>query len=192
VKERVIIIGPAHPLRGGLATFNQRLATEFIKEGADVPLFHFPCNILPCCFPAKPNTAPKPHRKTTIEPLINSINPLNWIRVGKYLQKKKPDLIVVRYWIPFMGPALGTILRLVKRNRHTKIICIADNIIPHEHRPGDATFTRYFLKTCDGFITMSEKVLADLRKFESKKPAQLVQHPLVRQFWRKDFKRSSP
>jgi glycosyltransferase involved in cell wall biosynthesis len=84
-----------------------------------------------------------------------------------------------------MGPALGTILRLVKRNRHTKIICIADNVIPHEHRPGDATFTRYFLKTCNGFVTMSEKVLADLRRFEAVKPALLVQHPLYDNFGEK-------
>jgi glycosyltransferase involved in cell wall biosynthesis len=102
-----------------------------------------------------------------------------------YLQKKRPDLVIVRYWIPFMGPALGTILRLVKRNRHTKIICIADNVIPHEHRPGDATFTRYFLKTCDGFVTMSDKVLADLRRFEAVKPALLVQHPLYDNFGEK-------
>jgi glycosyltransferase involved in cell wall biosynthesis len=81
-----------------------------------------------------------------------------------------------------MGPALGTILRRVKSNGHTKVICIADNVIPHEHRPGDRTFTRYFLKACDGFITMSEKVLADLRQFETKKPAKLVQHPLYDTF----------
>jgi glycosyltransferase involved in cell wall biosynthesis len=117
--------------------------------------------------------------------LINSINPFNWIKVGKYLQQRKPDLLVVRYWIPFMGPALGTVLRLVRKNRHTKIICIADNVIPHEHRPGDATFTRYFLKACDGFVTMSEKVLADLRQFEPVKPAQMVQHPLYDNFGEK-------
>jgi hypothetical protein len=145
VKEQVIIMGPAHPLRGGLATFNQRLATEFIKEGAECTLVSFSLQYPALLFPGKTqySTEAAPEQ-LIIEPLINSIDPLNWIRVGKYLQKKKPDLIVVRYWIPFMGPALGTILRMVKRNRHTKIICIADNVIPHEHRPGDATFTRYF------------------------------------------------
>jgi len=81
-----------------------------------------------------------------------------------------------------MGPALGTILRRVKKNKHTKIICIADNVIPHEHRPGDTTFTSYFLKSCDAFITMSEKVMADLRLFQKSKPAKVVQHPLYDNF----------
>jgi glycosyltransferase involved in cell wall biosynthesis len=192
VKEQVIIMGPAHPLRGGLATFNQRLATEFIKEGAECTLVSFSLQYPALLFPGKTqySTEAAPEQ-LIIEPLINSIDPLNWIRVGKYLQKKKPDLIVVRYWIPFMGPALGTILRMVKRNRHTKIICIADNVIPHEHRPGDAAFTRYFLRTCDGFITMSDKVLADLRRFEALKPALLVQHPLYDNFGEKILKEAA-
>jgi glycosyltransferase involved in cell wall biosynthesis len=92
-----------------------------------------------------------------------------------------PDIIVVRYWLPFMGPCLGTVLRLIKKNKHTKVICIADNIIPHEKRPGDDLFTRYFLKPIDGFITMSQKVLNDLKPL-SNKPAQFINHPLYDNF----------
>jgi glycosyltransferase involved in cell wall biosynthesis len=81
-----------------------------------------------------------------------------------------------------MGPALGTILRRVRKNKHTRILCIADNVIPHEKRPGDKLFTRYFLKSVDGFVTMSEKVMEDLRSFEPHKPARLVSHPLYDNF----------
>ena len=117
-----------------------------------------------------------------IHTVINSVNPLNWIKVGNRLKKERPDLIVVRYWLPFMGPALGTILRRVRKNRHTKIICIADNVIPHEKRPGDKSFTKYFLKSCDAFITMSEKVMSDLHLFQPGKTAKLVSHPLYDNF----------
>ena len=81
-----------------------------------------------------------------------------------------------------MAPALGTILRIIKKNKHTKIICVADNIIPHEKRKGDKPFTKYFLKGCDAFIIMSEKVLQDLRLFEKEKPAILIPHPLYDNF----------
>ena len=81
-----------------------------------------------------------------------------------------------------MGPGLGTILRLVKKNRHTKLVCIADNVIPHEKRFGDTPFTKYFLRSCDAFITMSEKVMDDLRKFENSKPAKFIRHPLYDNF----------
>jgi glycosyltransferase involved in cell wall biosynthesis len=81
-----------------------------------------------------------------------------------------------------MGPCLGTILRRVKKNKHTKVVCIADNIFPHEKRPGDTIFTKYFLNPVDGFITMSQKVLQDLKEFAKNKPAQFVPHPLYDNF----------
>lgn len=179
---KVVIIGPAHPLRGGLATFNQRLAKQFISEGNECSIVSFSLQYPSFLFPGTTQYSSDPAPgDLVIHTLINSINPLNWLRVGRKLKKWKPDLIVVRYWLPFMGPALGTMLRQVKKNRHTKIICIADNVIPHEKRPGDIPFTKYFLKAPDAFVTMSEKVLADLRKFTAK-PAQLVQHPLYDNF----------
>ncbi|MFC0771446.1 glycosyltransferase [Terrimonas alba] len=179
----VVIIGPAHPLRGGLATFNQRLAKEFIQSGHSCSIYSFSLQYPSFLFPGKTQYSDEPAPEgITIHTAINSVNPLNWLQVGSRLKKQNPDIIVVRYWLPFMGPALGTILRKVKKNKHTKIVCIADNVIPHEKRPGDKAFTSYFIKSCDAFITMSEKVLNDLRLFDVEKPAQLVQHPLYDNF----------
>ncbi|MES1220297.1 MAG: glycosyltransferase [Bacteroidota bacterium] len=181
--KKVVIIGPGHPLRGGLATFNQRLAKEFINEGDDCYIFSFylqyPSFLFPGTTQYSTDAAPQGIK---ILSLVNSVNPFNWLKVGNRLKRENPDLIVVRYWLPFMGSALGTILRRVRKNKHTKIICIADNVIPHEKRFGDKSFTSYFLKSCDAFITMSEKVLKDLRQFEKTKPAQLVSHPLYDNF----------
>ncbi|HTM91511.1 MAG TPA: glycosyltransferase, partial [Flavisolibacter sp.] len=179
---KVVIIGPAHPLRGGLATFNQRLAKQFTDEGHECSIVSFSLQYPSFLFPGTTQYSSDPAPSDiTIHTLINSINPLNWLSVGNKLRKCKPDLIVVRYWLPFMGPALGTILRRVRKNKHTKIVCIADNVIPHEKRIGDVSFTKYFLKAPHAFVTMSEKVLNDLRKFTNK-PAQLVQHPLYDNF----------
>lgn len=181
---KVIIIGPAHPLRGGgLATFNHRLAKEFIALGHDCTIWSFSLQYPSFLFPGKSQYTNEPAPKgIPIKTKINSVNPLNWLAMGRQLQKEKADIIVVRYWLPFMGPALGTILRLARKNKHSKIICIADNIIPHEKRPGDKPFTQYFIKACDGFITMSQKVFDDLRKFDKTKPAALVPHPLYDNF----------
>ena len=180
---KVVIIGPGHPLRGGLATFNQRLAKEFIDTGNDCSIYSFSLQYPSFLFPGKTQYSDEPSPDSiTIHSVINSVNPLNWIKIGNRLKKEKPDIIVVRYWLPFMGPALGTILRRVKKNKYTRIICIADNIIPHEKRPGEKPNTKYFLKSCDAFITMSEKVMSDLRLFQNNKPTRLVQHPLYDNF----------
>jgi glycosyltransferase involved in cell wall biosynthesis len=182
-KGSVVIIGPAHPLRGGLATFDQRLAREFIREDYDCRIFSFSLQYPSFLFPGTTqySTEPPPEGLTILS-RINSINPFNWWSVGEELRKDRPDLIVVRYWLPLMGPALGTILRRVRKNRHTRIVAITDNVIPHEKRLGDKPFTRYFLAACDAFITMSGKVMQDLRQFQPDKPATQVAHPLYDNF----------
>ncbi len=176
---KIALIGPAHPLRGGgISTFNERLATELQTEGHDVTIYSFSLQYPSFLFPGKSQFTDEPAPAgLNIKSIINSINPLNWISVGKLIKKERPDLVIVRYWMPFMGPCLGTILRIVRQNKHTRILCIADNIIPHEKRPGDLPFTRYFIKPVHTFIAMSRDVLKDLKTLTDK-PATFVPHPL--------------
>ena len=181
--RKIAIIGPGHPLRGGLTTFNQRLAREFIAQGDTCVIYSFSLQYPGFLFPGTSQYTDEPAPEgLTIHTIINSVNPLNWLKVGKRIARDRPDIILVRYWIPFMGPALGTILRIVRGNKHTRIIGLADNVIPHEKRPGDSMFTKYFIGSCHAFITMSEKVMADLRSLEKIKPARLVAHPLYDNF----------
>lgn len=180
--QKVVIIGPAHPLRGGLASFDERLARAFQQQGDDVIIYTFSLQYPGFMFPGTTQYSSEPApADIRIKVCINSVNPLNWLVVGKQLKKYKPDIIVVRYWLPVMGPCLGTILRKTKANGHTKIVAITDNVLPHEKRPGDKPFTKYFLGACDAFVTMSEKVMQDLRLF-TQKPAQQVTHPLYDNF----------
>ncbi len=182
--KKVIIIGPAHPLRGGgITTFNERLARQFQNEGHQTSIYSFSLQYPGFLFPGKSQFTDEPvPADLDIHTRINSINPFNWISVGRELKKLKPDIVVVRYWIPLMGPCLGSILRILKKNKHTKVVCIADNIVPHEKRFGDKAFTSYFIKPVDAFILMSEKVLSDLCLFTREKKAVLVRHPLYDNF----------
>ncbi|MDQ6815248.1 MAG: glycosyltransferase family 4 protein [Bacteroidota bacterium] len=183
--SKVIIVGSAYPLRGGgITSFNERLARQFMNEGHEVIIYTFSLQYPAFLFPGSTqySTEPPP-KELNIKVAINSINPLNWIMVGNELKRAKPDIIVVRYWMPFMAPCLGTIVRIAKRNRHTKVICIADNVVPHEKRKTDTALTKYFIPPVDAFVTMSEKVMIDLKKF-TKKPAEQVVHPLYDNFGR--------
>jgi D-inositol-3-phosphate glycosyltransferase len=115
--------------------------------------------------------------------LINSINPFSWFKTAKYIRSQKPDMVIFRYWLPFMAPCLGTVARLVKRGKSgIKVVAVADNILPHEKRFGDNMFTNYFVKGCDSFVVMSKSVLEDLRKFTTTKPAVLQPHPVYNIF----------
>lgn len=184
--KKIVIIGPAHPLRGGLASYDERLAREFQHMGWDTQIYTFSLQYPAFLFPGTTQYSSEPApQDLTIHVRINSVNPLNWFSVGNELKKMKPDIIVVRYWLPFMGACLGTILRRAKKNGITRVVCIADNIFPHEKRPGDDMLTRYFLKSVDAFVTMSEKVLSDLKTIERTKPARFVPHPLYDNFGEK-------
>ncbi len=188
----VVIIGPAYPLRGGLASYDERLARAFMDKGYQTIIYTFSYQYPSFLFPGTTQYSTEPAPTViSIKVAINSINPFNWLKVGNELKKLRPHLMVVRYWLPFMGPCLGTILRRVKKNNFTKVICIADNVFPHEKRPGDKAFTKYFLKPVDAFITMSEKVLADLKFFAKGKPSQFVPHPLYDNFGEKVSKKEA-
>jgi glycosyltransferase involved in cell wall biosynthesis len=186
-RKKIVILGSAHPLRGGgIATFNERLAKAFMQEGHEVQIISFSLQYPNFLFPGTSQyTTEAAPADLIIHSLINSINPFNWFKVGIQIKKMQPDLVVVRYWLPFMGPCLGTILRRIKKNKTTQIVCIADNIIPHEPKLGDQVFTRYFVKPVDSFITMSEKVKEDLLVFAPNKPTVFIPHPLYDNFGEK-------
>ncbi|RYZ33072.1 MAG: glycosyltransferase [Sphingobacteriales bacterium] len=180
---KIVIIGPAHPLRGGLATFNERLALAFQEAGDEVLIETFSLQYPGFLFPGQTQytSDSKPeHLKINVE--INSVNPLSWLKVGNRLRREKPDIVLFRFWLPFMGPCFGSIARIIARNRHTRLVAITDNVIPHEKRPGDTAFTKYFLSALHGFITMSESVLKDLNKFVPDKPKRYNPHPLYDNF----------
>jgi D-inositol-3-phosphate glycosyltransferase len=180
----IVIIGPAYPLRGGLATYNERLARAFQAAGDGARIVTFSLQYPGFLFPGQTqfSTEPGP-TDVAIEVSLNSVNPLSWWAVGRRLRRERPDLVVFRFWIPLMGPALGTVARLVHGNGHTRVVAITDNVIPHEKRPGDGPLTRYFLSACDGFVTMSRSVLDDLQKLGFRnKPALYRPHPLYDNF----------
>ena len=183
MSKNIIIVGPAYPLRGGLATYNLLLANKLQEQGHSVRIVTFSLQYPNIIFPGKTqySTEPKPD-SIEIEVSLNSVNPLNWLSLGKKLREEKPDLVIFRYWMPFMGPSLGTLGRIIRKNKHTKVVAIADNIIPHEKRFFDTPFTKYFVNSCDGFVTMSKSVLEDLKKFDVNKPAGYNPHPMYESF----------
>ncbi len=184
MKKSIVIIGSAYPLRGGgISTFNELLATKLQEAGHKVKIITFSLQYPSFLFPGKSQYATEPRAEhLTIEVLLNSINPISWYNVGKQVQLEAPDLVIFRYWTPFIAPCLGTVGRLIHQNKKTKIVTIADNIIPHEKNIVDKPLTSYFLKCSDGFVTMSRSVLEDLQKFNIRKAAVYNPHPMYENF----------
>jgi len=182
--KKVVIIGSAYPLRGGgISTFNERLAKAYQDQGDDVTIFTFSLQYPSFLFPGTTQySKEEPPVGLDIRITINSVNPLTWFKTANEVASLKPDLIVIRYWLPFMAPCLGSIARLIRRKTNTRIIAITDNVIPHEKGVGDNILSGYFVGSVDGFITMSRSVLNDLNKFDKTKPREYYPHPLYDNF----------
>ena len=182
--KKVIIIGPAYPYRGGIANFNNSLADAFFKNGDDIEILSFKLQYPSFLFPGKTQfESSDPPKNIKIKSIINSINPFNWFNVAREINRKNPDFVIIRYWLPFMGPCLGSIARLL--NKKIKILAITDNIIPHEKRFGDFFLTKYFVSSCDAFVTLSASVLEDLTQFTKSKNKKFTPHPIYDTFGEK-------
>ncbi len=182
---KIVMLGPAHPYRGGLATIMETFARTFKKMGHAATLKTFTLQYPSILFPGKTQTLDtEPPKDLDIERCVNSINPFNWIKVGLKLRKERPDFIVIKYWIPFLAPCFATIGRIAKSNGHTKLLCHVDNVEPHEHRIIDKPLNWYGLTAIDGFVYMSEQVNSELKSY-SKAPAIFSPHPLFDNFGEK-------
>ena len=184
--KKIIILGSAHPYRGGLASYNERLAQEYIKQGNEVEIYTFTLQYPSFLFPGKTQFSEEPApKKLKIYRKINAVNPLNWLKIGKEIRKKQPDLVIIKFWLPFMAPCFGTIARQIRKNGKTRIISILDNVIPHEKRIGDMPMIRYFVNSVNGFVAMSKSVLNDVNHFNTTKPKIFSPHPLYDNFGEK-------
>jgi D-inositol-3-phosphate glycosyltransferase len=178
--QKIIVISPAHPLRGGIATSSERLAQAIQAAGHTVVVYSFSLQYPAFLFPGKSQFTDEPapaglHIKT----VLNSINPFNWIGVARAIAREKPDRIVVRFWLPLMGPCLGSVLRLAAwfAQKKPHVTALVDNIIPHEKRPGDRPFARYFVGACHDFVVMSQSVGQEIKTF-AQKPVRFAPHPI--------------
>lgn len=180
---KITIIGPSYPYRGGIAQTSDRLAKALQDEGHGVELVTFTLQYPSILFPGKTqlSEAEKPKGLEIIRS-INSINPISWWKTASIVAKQKTDLVIFASWMPFIGMAYGTIAKRIKRKHQCKIISLVHNLIPHEKRPVDNWFNRYFAKHMEGFVAMSKSVMKDLDSFEPNKPKLFSPLPLFDNF----------
>jgi D-inositol-3-phosphate glycosyltransferase len=179
---KITILSTIYPLRGGIAHFNGLLYKELIIHN-DVKAITFSRQYPSLFFPGKSQLEEENiSEKIPSEIIVDSINPFNWIKVGNKIKKESPDLLIFKYWMPFFAPCFGTISRIVKKNKKTKVLVICDNVIPHERKPGDIAMTKYFFRFVDYFVLLSEKVKTDLLTLKPNAKCKVIPHPVYSNF----------
>ncbi len=180
---KIIILSAAYPFRGGIAHFTGLLYKELVKEHqVEVVTFkrQYPSFLFPGSTQKEPDNDDV--QKIPAEELVDSINPLNWLITGIKIKNRKPDLLIINFWLPFFGPSFGTIARIVKGNNGTRIITVCHNIIPHEPKIGDRIFTRFLFNAVDNFILLAKKLEEDLKILKIDARFKTLYHPVYSVF----------
>lgn len=180
---KITIVGAAPPYRGGIAHLNALLYRSLsANHTADIVSFkrQYPSLLYPGSSQREAGSGDE--FRVPVRELIDSINPVNWVSVGRMIKREAPDLLIFRYWMPFFGPCFGTIARIAKQNRSTRVLYLCDNVIPHERRPGDAALTRYAFAAGDSFIVQSASVERDLLSLFPNVRYERAAHPVYHAF----------
>jgi len=178
---KIILIGPSYPFRGGIANFNDSLYSA-LEKYHEPHIVSYALQYPSLFFPGKSQFEGDPGQTSHAIPLINSINPFSWKGVASTILEMEPDCVVVHYWMPFFAPALGTILRRLRKKGKIFVIGLLHNVEPHEGIPVGRMLNSYFLRSCDGFITMSSSVYNDLKATSVIRPVRKVSHPVYNIF----------
>lgn len=180
---RIALVGPATPYRGGIAHFSNELAKTLTSRNHEVWLETFrrqyPALLFPGTTQLEGNLSDLP-ADTRAD--IDSINPWSWVSTGRRLHDQHFDLILFSYWLSFFVPAYAAIARLARSSSGTRIGAVVHNALPHERRIGDRLFSRYFLRRCDGLITLSSAVRDSVRMLGVDTPAVEAGHPAYSHF----------
>jgi D-inositol-3-phosphate glycosyltransferase len=178
---RIGLLGPAHPLRGGISQYLALLAGELARSHEVHYLSlvrQYPSFLFPGQSQVDPSISPL---VVPNERLLDPMDPRTWRTAARRARELALDALVYKWWIPFFGAAYAPVLRGAQKGGAATIM-IADNLVPHEKRPLDGFLTRLVTDRTDGYLVMSESVEADAHRLLPGAPVRRVPHPVYAQY----------
>lgn len=174
---RIAILSCFYPFRGGISQLNAAILQELGKEHT-VKAFNFKRQYPEFLFPGKTQYVTPDDEAVPVESeaLLDSIGPVSWIKSARKIKEWNPDVLIIRYWVSYLAPALGFVARHMSKK--CKVIAIFDNVIPHERHFFDKPLSKYFLSGIDGGVTLSPEVGQDLEELSPGKPKTVIAHPI--------------
>lgn len=181
-KTRFIVFSTFYPFRGGIAQFSALLYRALEKKGTNVKSITFKRQYPNILFPGKTQFVSKIDKVDPIPAvqILDSINPLTYLKTSKFINRIKPNVFISNYWMPFFAPSIGLVSLFLKRG--IKKIAVLHNVIPHEKQFLTKFLTLFFLKRNDGFVVMSDAVANDLKTIYPKAKYIQINHPIYNQF----------
>jgi glycosyltransferase involved in cell wall biosynthesis len=180
-RVRLAILGPIHPLRGGIALHTAEMGAAARARGHDVRVLSYHRLYPRIFFPGRTqlDLDPQPAGVAALEraALLDSCAPWTWPRAAKWVARGAPDLVVAQRWHPFFAPALATVAARARRHG-ARIAWMVHNARPHE---GAVALWRPLLTLGiapgDVCLTHAESELRALRELGVRSELRHTTHP---------------
>lgn len=172
---RVVVIGPVKPFRGGIAHSNTILCKNLAKKHRLLAISFkrlFPKWLYPGRFQKEKGKAPKEFKT---EFILDSINPLSWLKVVKRIRKFNADVVIFQWWTTFLAFCYWFLARMLKKRCRICVIC--QNVLPHEESRIHLFLTKFFFKQAHSFVTLSKAEEKLLKKIMPKARVKTIIEP---------------
>jgi glycosyltransferase involved in cell wall biosynthesis len=175
----VAIASTFHPYRGGIAAFNDRLASSLKEAGHDVRCYNWSRQYPAFLFPGEAQTISGHSTPTRSEAPLDSIDPRTWrATASKILSDGRVDVLILPFWHASLAPALrGVAKRLKRLSPDTEIVALMHNASSHDGSSVDKWLTKRFLKTVHSSVVLSDSVGEDVIKLMPGLECQVLFHP---------------
>lgn len=179
---RISIVGPAYPLRGGIAHHVYWIRQQLTAHDHTVQVVSFR-KLYPGMF--FPGTTEFDSSRLKLDagalPILTPLNPATWLRAFNLIKSFSPDVVVFEWWQPFFAPLVGTLARWLRRSG---LQCLIEchNIFPHERTPLDGLLAGFALSAADHLITHSTKDREELLALVPGKTVSVSPLPALDEF----------
>lgn len=152
---RITIVGPAHPLRGGIAHHTYWLRRELAARGHTVQVVSFRKLYPRLLFPG---TTEIDTSRLKLDAgalsILTPLGPLTWFTAFRRIRVFAPEVVVFQWWHPFFSLLVGTLARALGRHG-VKPVIECHNIFPHERNPLDRSLLKFAFSPAGQLITHS-------------------------------------
>jgi glycosyltransferase involved in cell wall biosynthesis len=178
-KDRIVLVGPVYPFKGGISHYTGMLYRALAKDH-DVTMVSYKMQYPKFLFKKEQRDYSNDSFKVEdTHYWLNTANPFNIIATARKIRKQKPDMVILQWWHPYFAPCYMILTSLLKG---IKVTYVCHNVFPHERFPMDRKLSRMTLKRGDYFIVQSAMDLEDLLSIKPNAVVKETQHPTYNAF----------
>ena len=172
---KIAFLSSFFPYSGDIPNGNTRLY-RVLEKTNEIKAFNFSLLYPALLFPGKEKLV-SPSEVVDIvssERTLNTANPASYFSTANAINLFQPDLLITRYWMPYLGAAIGGAAKFVKKG--TKKIAIIDSMRAAEKQPLEEQTNEIFVKNHHAFIVLNNQSKEDLLAINP--DVYCVEHPL--------------